>query len=189
MPLCCQARSVRFSDRTCDPEMTTYQEILRAIHGSGADYAWMGMNAAGAYGATSGSLDFDFFVRPDPMHLDKARQAFRAMGMSELWPKVTSRNLIAMGVTDTFSDPYGGPTVDLMTEISGPSFEEVWTKHRVIKFSGVKVRIASLKHIVASKRAANREKDRYALKQLEKELGREVKEMTAKYRASKKKKK
>jgi hypothetical protein len=46
-----------------------------------------------------------------------------------------------------------------------------------------------LKHIVASKRAANREKDRYALKQLKKELGHKVEEMAAKYRVSKKKKK
>ena len=66
--------------------MLTYPELLRAIHESGADYAWMGMNAAGAYGATLGSKDFDFFVRPEPDHLDKARAAFRALGMSELWP-------------------------------------------------------------------------------------------------------
>ena len=186
MPVRCPARPVRFSTGTRSPEMLTYQEILRAMQGSAADYAWMGMNAAGAYGATSGSLDFDFFVRPDPPHLDKARQAFRALGMSELRPRVASGNLIAAGATGTFSDPSGGPSVDLMTEISGPSFEEVWSQHQLIQFSGVTVRIASLEHIIASKKAANRPQDRYALKRLKEDLGRKLKETQAVYRTKKK---
>jgi hypothetical protein len=166
--------------------MLTYQQLLRAIHDSGADYVWMGMNAAGAYGSTVGSRDFDFFIRPDPLHLDKARAAFRQLGMTDVWPDIASGNLIAAGTTNSFSDPGGGPTVDLMTEISGPTFEEVWAQHRIIEFSGVTVRIATLEHIVASKRAANRPQDRYALKRLEEDLGRELKETAAKYRVRKK---
>ena len=168
--------------------MLTYLELLKTIQDSGADYAWMGMNAAGAYGSTVGSLDFDFFVRPEPAHLDKARQAFRALGMSELHSGVRSGNLIAAGATNSFADPYGGPSVDLMTEISGPSFEDVWRDHQVVDFHGVSVRIASLRHIVASKRAANRPQDRYALKRLEEDLGQKMQESTAVYRVRKKRK-
>ena len=76
--------------------------------------------------------------------------------------------------------------MDLMTEISGPTFEQVWSEHRVIEFSGVQVCIASLRHIVASKRAANRPQDRYALKRWEEDLGHELKEHRASYRAGKK---
>jgi hypothetical protein len=168
--------------------MLTYQELLRTMHGSGADYVWMGMNAAGAYGAKLGSLDFDFFVRPDASHLDRARAAFRALGMTDSWLRISSGNLIAAGTTVSFADSGGGPTVDLMTEISGPKFEEVWSQHRIIEFSGVTVRIATLEHIVASKRAVNRPQDRYALKRLAEDLGLELKEVPAKYRVRKKRK-
>jgi len=82
----------------------------------------------------------------------------------------------------------GGPTVDLITQISGPTFDEVWRDHQVLDLEGIRVRVASLEHIVTSKRAANREKDRYALKRLEEDLGRELKEMRAKYHVSKRKK-
>lgn len=75
-----------------------------------------------------------------------------------------------------------------MTGISGPSFDEVWAQHRLVEFSGVAVRIASLRHIVASKRAANRPQDRYALKRWEEDLGREVKEASGVYRAKRKRK-
>jgi len=163
----------------------TYLEILRAMHESGADYVWMGMNAAGAYGATTSSTDFDFFVRPEASHFDCARQAFRKLGMHESWAKVVSANLLASGVTDTFSDPDGGPSVDLMVEVSGPTFGDVWRDHQIVEFQKQPVRIASLKHIIASKRAANRPKDRYMLKQLEEDLGHEIKERRAAYRARK----
>ena len=188
MSVCSTAWSVSFPVGADAFAMLTYSEILRAIQDCGADYVWIGMNAAGAYGSTVGSQDFDFLVRPKPLHLDKARRVFRALGMHESWSDATSNNLIAAGATDSFSDPYGGPSVDLMTEISGPDFEEVWSQHKLVEFSGLTIRIASLEHIIASKRAANREKDRYALKRLRQDLGREVRESRVAYRAGKKRK-
>ena len=165
--------------------MLTYQEILRTIRDSGADYAWIGVSAAGVYGSTLSSIDFDFFIRPDASHLDRARTAFRRLGMSELHSNVTSTNLIQMEVTDTFTDPAGGPSVDLMTKISGPTFEEVWSKHQTHRFQDIDLRVASLEHILASKIAAGREKDLYAVKRLADELGFELKESSAAYHPSK----
>ena len=182
MHLCVANSPDRGAPQGKPPLMATYQQILQAIEASGADYAWMGMNAAAVYGSTLVSYDFDFFVRPEPDHLDKVRAAFRAMGMQETQSKVSSGNLIAAEATTTFSDPYAGPTVDLLTHISGPSFEEVWRDHRHIEFGGLRVRVASLEHIIASKRAAGREKDLYVIKRLKKELGDEVKEARARYR-------
>jgi hypothetical protein len=168
--------------------MLTYREILQAIAASEADYAWIGVSAAGIYGSTLTSVDFVFFVRPDSVHWDKARAAFRKLGMSELHAKVASANLILMEVTDSFSDPAGGPTVDLLNKISGPSFEEVWGQHQIHRFEGLELRVASLEHIITSKIAAGREKDLYTVKRLADDLGLELKEAPAKYRVRKKRK-
>ncbi len=165
--------------------MLTYPELLRAMHESGADYVLMGLSAAAAYGSTLASNDFDFFIRPDPAHLDRARDAFRQLGMTESFPTVASSNLISSEATVRFVDPLGGPFIDLMTHISGPTFDEVWRDRQVRDLGKIRVRVASLEHIVASKRAANREKDRYALKRLEEDLGREIKERRTAYRARK----
>ncbi len=165
--------------------MLTYPELLRAIDESGTDYVMMGLGAAAAYGSTLASNDLDFFIRPNPAHLDRARDAFRQLGMTESFPTVASSNVISAEATVRFADPLGGPFIDLMTHISGPTFDEVWRDHQVRELAGIRVRIASLEHIVASKRAANREKDRYALKRLKEDLGREIKERKAAYRARK----
>jgi hypothetical protein len=165
--------------------MLIYPELLRAMHESGADYVLMGLSAAAAYGSTLASNDFDFFIRPDPAHLDRAREAFRQLRMTESLPTVASSNLISSEATVRFSDPLGGPFIDLMTHISGPTFDEVWRDHQVRKLGTIRVRVASLEHIVASKRAANREKDRYALKRLKEDLGPQIKERRAAYRPRK----
>jgi hypothetical protein len=167
--------------------MATYQQLLAAMEASGADYAWMGLSAAGYYGASLASYDLDFFVRPEPEHLDKARAAFHKMDLDDSLAHVSSGNVSAAEASVTFTDPYGGLSVDLMTHISGPTFEEVWRDHQHIPFEGILVRIASLEHIIASKRAANREKDRYVLKRLQQELGDQLKEAPAKYRTRRKK--
>lgn len=146
--------------------MAGYPEILGAMEGCGADYAWMGLGAAGVHGATLVSYDFDFFVRPDPVHLERAREAFRKLGMMDSMAHVIAANLIAAGVTASFGDPYGGPVVDLMTEISGPSFEQVWRDSVQLEAGGARVRVASLRHILQSKMAADRQKDRDAIKRL-----------------------
>ena len=166
--------------------MLTYLEILRAMSGAGADYAWIGVSAAGVYGSTLSSMDFDFFIRPEAAHLDKARNAFRELGMVGLHPKVSSNNLILMEVTEMFTDPGGGPSVDLLTKISGPSFETVWRRHEVHTFQGVSVCVASLRHIIESKQAAGRAKDIYTIKRLADDLGLEVKEAAAQYKTRKK---
>lgn len=165
----------------CGASMLTYLEILRAIRDSEADYVWMGVTAAGVYGSTMSSVDFDFFVRPVPDHLDRVRAAFRRLGMSEFHANVASENLILMEAADSFSDPLGGPSVDLMTHVSGPSFDEIWRDHQVHIFQGIELRVASLEHILASKIAAGREKDVYVVRRLAEELQLDLKELEAKY--------
>jgi hypothetical protein len=168
--------------------MATYPEIFRAVQSSEADCVWIGLSAAAMYGSPLVSYDYDFFVRPAASHLDRVRQSFRLLGMRESLPNTTSSNIIAAEATVSLVDPMGGPTVDLMTHISGPAFDEVWRDHQVRELAGIRVRVASLEHIVASKRAANREKDRYAIKRLEEDLGREIRETRTKYRVPKSKK-
>jgi hypothetical protein len=146
--------------------MSTYRDVLTAMESSGADYVWIGLSAASVHGATLASYDFDFFVRPEVPHLDRVRQSLGKAGFVDSMASVHSANVIATGSSLSFSDPYGGPVVDVLVEISGPSFEDVWRDSVVREFQGLRVRIASLRHIVASKLAADRPKDREAIQRL-----------------------
>jgi len=112
--------------------MLTYREILQAVSDSEADYAWIGLMAAGVYGSTLTSLDFDFFIRPDPAHLDKARAAFRKLGMSELHARVASlEHIIASKLAaGREKDLY---TVKRLAEDLGLELKKAPAKYRVRK--------------------------------------------------------
>jgi len=60
------------------------------------------------YGSPFVSYDYDFFVRPEASHLDRARTAFRVLGMCESRPNETSGNIIAAEATVSFADRWGG---------------------------------------------------------------------------------
>jgi len=53
--------------------------------------------------------------------------------------------------------------VDLTLVMTGFKFEEVWEQRTTFLLEGVEVPVARLAHIVASKAAAGREKDRLFL--------------------------
>jgi predicted nucleotidyltransferase len=58
--------------------------------------------------------------------------------------------------------------IDLLTGISGVSFEEAWANRVTASISGLDVAIISRKHLIQNKRAANRAKDRADIELLEK---------------------
>ena len=57
----------------------------------------------------------------------------------------------------------GGLTVDLTLIMSAFDFEQVWSERRRFMMDGVEVPVARLSHIVRSKTATGREKDRLFL--------------------------
>lgn len=58
----------------------------------------------------------------------------------------------------SFETPFG--TLDILRQIPGvDSYEELWRNSGRERIAGVDVRVASLDHLIAMKRAANRVKD------------------------------
>lgn len=59
----------------------------------------------------------------------------------------------------TFDTQFG--TLDILSEIPGvDSYEQIWRDSERERIAGVDVRVASLDHLIAMKRAVNRVKDR-----------------------------
>lgn len=68
----------------------------------------------------------------------------------------------------------GGPfgeRFDIVTHMSGlPSFDAEYDRSRVVDLGNARVRVLPLERILVSKRAANRDKDRIAIAQIEQTL-------------------
>jgi hypothetical protein len=134
----------------------------------------IGVAGANYFASTGGAVfttqDRDLFLPPDPDNLMRAWDACEAAGL-KLWaggePLDTPRDrVIADAVVARRAltrATLGELAVDLTLVMGGFEFEQVWTERRTFVVEGVEIPVARLAHIVESKAAAGREKDRLFL--------------------------
>ncbi len=125
---------------------------------------------ASAAGAVFTTEDRDLFLPPDPDNLMRAWDACEAAGLA-LWASdepldtphdrfvadaVVARRALTRAMR-------GDLQIDLTLVMGGFEFEQVWNERRLFIVDGVEIPVARLAHIVESKAAAGREKDRLFL--------------------------
>ncbi len=155
--------------------MDPLASLAGALSADGVRYLVIGVWGANYY-APSGSamfttLDRDFFLPADPGNLLAAWRVCEANGFelsAGMEPLDAPRDAgLARAVVErralTRASDGAGTDVDLSLVMSGFDFETVWAGHRVFEVEGVAMPVARLAHIVESKAAAGREKDRLFL--------------------------
>jgi hypothetical protein len=131
------------------------QRIFSALHESGVRYLLIGGQAAVLHGVPRATFDVDVFVEGSPANLQRLRRALEALDAEE-----TSRL-----PDDVFGDRqivmFGdAPRLDMFLQVAGvPSFAFAQRTARRFRVADVPVRALSLKHLIASKRAAHGPKD------------------------------
>jgi hypothetical protein len=165
-----------------------FATLIENLQSRNVRYVVIGVWGANYYSpggaATFRTRDRDLFLPPEPSNLAQAWQACEASDLL-LWVRDEPLDMprdedLARGVERRALVRATGPgdlEVDLTLVMAGFEFEEVWQERRTFIVDGVDVPVARLLHIVKSKEAANRDKDRLflatheeALRQL---LGRE----------------
>jgi len=142
----------------------------------------IGVGGANYYARSAGlvftTLDRDLFLPPDPGNLLRAWRACSAEGLELssgdeplgspldrfLAEQVVSRRALVHALGE-------GLQVDLTLDMAGFEFEQVWPSRRLFRVERVTVPVASLEHIVKSKAAVGRPKDRLFLASHEDALG------------------
>jgi hypothetical protein len=152
-----------------------FAALAAALVDRGVRFVVIGAWGANYY-AQTGSVVFetrdrDLFLPPDPDNLLSTWSACEAAGLS-LWSgsepldiprdrwlaeQIAKRRLVIRATDGK------GLDVDLTLVMAGFDFETVWRERRVFVDSGVDIPVARLRHIVESKAAAGRVKDRLFL--------------------------
>lgn len=134
-----------------------FVDLLRAFDDAGVDYVVVGAHALAAYGVVRATGDLDVFVRPDPEVAVRVIAGLRAFGAP----------LVAHGVgVDDFARPgtvyqmgLVPRRIDVLTEISGVSFEEAVREAIRLEVRGVTLRVIGRAALLTNKRASARPKD------------------------------
>lgn len=132
-----------------------FRELLALLNKHKVEYLIVGAYALGFHGVPRFTGDIDIYVRPQPANAGRIIEALRDFGFG------------ALGLTaNDFSVPnkvvqLGFPPVrvDLITSITGVSWEEADAGKAPGDYGDVPVHFLGRKQILANKRAAGRKKD------------------------------
>ena len=154
--------------------MDEFATLVRALLERDVRFVVIGVWGANLFASSAGVVfttqDRDLFLPPDPQNLMRAWDACEAAGLA-LWAgdepldvphdrliadAVVTRRALTRATRDDLA-------VDLTLVMGGFEFEPVWNERRHFVVDGVEIPVARLTHIVESKAAAGREKDRLFL--------------------------
>ena len=139
------------------------QPLLRTLDRLGVDFVLVGGLAGLAHGSSYPTYDLDVAYSRDRRNLGRLVEALREIGVTlrgtpEDLPFQLEVETLANGANFTFETEFG--SLDVLGDIAGiKSYDELRRGSKVEEVFGAEVRIASLDHLIAMKRAANRAKD------------------------------
>jgi hypothetical protein len=139
-------------------------DLLRAFIDHEVRFLLVGAHAVGFYAQPRATGDIDFLIEPTQENALRAYNALEVFGapLLDLKPEDLSYPGIVyqMGVP-----PY---RIDILTEISGVSFEEAWQNHEVSRFQEMEIPVISFVALVKNKQVTGRTKDLFDLDLLSK---------------------
>jgi len=160
-------RSLLMRDRV----MTTFLvEIARAFARNGVEYLVVGGVGAVLHGATIVTRDLDVCYRRTPENIVRLVRALaplkpRPRGFPADLPFQFDERTVTMGCNFTLE--VGDEALDLLGDMSGVGgYEQVIDEAFDMTIDSEPVKVISLRHLVATKQAAGREKDLRVLPEL-----------------------
>ncbi len=139
-----------------------FREFLRLLNSHKAEYLLIGGFAVGYHGYPRATGDLDIWIASSPENAGKMVNVLKEFGFdvpelsAELFLK--KRQVIRMGMPPI--------RIELLTDISGVSFEECYDKRITDFIDDVRVNIISLTHLKINKKASGRAKDQHDFESL-----------------------
>ena len=132
-----------------------FKEFLRSLNEKKVEYLLIGGYAVGYYGYVRATADMDVWVACNEENAARTLAALREFGFdlpdSTRETFLKADNVARMGVP-----PF---RIELLTSISGVSFDACYAERVIDTIDGVTVPIISLQHLKMNKKASARLKD------------------------------
>jgi hypothetical protein len=137
--------------------------LLRTLGHHAVDFVVIGGLAGLAHGSAYPTFDLDVAYARDRANIERMADALKEIGVTlrgappDL-PFQIDAQALSNGSNFTFNSPYG--SFDILGDVAGISaYDELKGKSDAALIEDVEVRVASIDHLIAMKRAANRPKD------------------------------
>lgn len=134
-----------------------FVDLLRAFDEAGVDFVVVGAHALAAYGVVRATGDLDVFVRPEPEVATRVVAGLLAFGAPLAAHHVGADDFARRGTV--YQMGLVPRRIDVLTEISGVSFEEAVRNATRVEVQGIAFRVIGRDALLVNKRASGRPKD------------------------------
>ena len=144
--------------------------LLTALYDAEVEFLIVGGYGAWLQGSRIITSDLDVCYRRSNQNISRLVKALQPLhpklrGAEDIRFLLDERT-ISQGMNFTLLTDFGD--LDLLGQLAGVGgFDEMITKAKETEVNGMRIKLASLEDIIASKRAAGRDKDKFALPELE----------------------
>lgn len=142
-----------------------FVEMLSALSAAGAQFLVVGGYAVGVHIEPRATKDIDLWISPSPANARRVLHALDAFGAPRLG--LTARDLESPDVVFQIGVP--PRRIDLLTSLSGVTFDDAWASRVEAKLPGVRFPIPVIGRaaLIQNKRAVGRPQDRVDVRNLE----------------------
>lgn len=152
------------TDRELPPKAPEFRQLLKPLIEHGVDFVLIGGQAGISHGSTYPSYDLDVVYARDRDNVARLVTALeeigvRLRGAPPDLPFQLDTRTIENGADFTFETPYGD--LDVLADAAGMrSYADLKSGSAEREVFGHLVRVASIDHLIAMKKAAGRTKDK-----------------------------
>jgi hypothetical protein len=132
-----------------------FVEMLSALVEARAEFLIVGAHALAAHGVPRATGDLDIWVRSESKNADRVLAALKTFGARQF--DLTREDLLRPGTVFQIGVPPS--RIDILTSISGVSFEQAWPNRTTIRVESLAVPVLGKNDFIANKRAVGRPKD------------------------------
>lgn len=134
-----------------------FRDLLVVFAEAGVEFVIVGAYALALHGAPRASGDIDLFVRPSTSNAQRVVNGLTRFGAPLESSGVTAADFVQPGAVYQIGIP--PRRIDLMTQISGVSFDEAWASRVTAEVDGRTVAFIGRAALLRNKEASGRPKD------------------------------
>ena len=134
-----------------------FRDVLLELADARVDFVIVGAYAVAYHGVPRATGGLDILVRPSPANARRVFNALTRFGPPLASAGVTPEDFETPGIVYQIGQP--PRRVDVLTQISGVSFDEAWTTRRTVELEGRSVPFIGRDELVRNKQTVGRPKD------------------------------
>jgi Nucleotidyltransferase of unknown function (DUF6036) len=130
------------------------RDVFASFQSHEVHYVVIGGIAAVLHGVPRATFDLDILIEATEPNVERLLRALREAGFGTA-DLIDAQGILANEIT-VFNDRV---RIDVQTSTPGLTFEDAWNRRETMAYQGQEFHVASRHDVIASKRAAGRQKD------------------------------